>query len=76
MAATKSVTKFGAGVGEAIRRRRHESGLSMEKLAKKIGCTWQQLYKYERGQNRITVDRLYLIARALGVEVGSFFPEE
>ena len=38
-----------------------------------IGISFQQLQKYENGQNRISAGRLFGIAKALNVPVGWFF---
>jgi len=38
-----------------------------------LGLTYQQAHKYEKGDNRVAVGRLYLIARALDVEPAYFF---
>jgi transcriptional regulator with XRE-family HTH domain len=50
-------------------------GLSQEKLADKIGLTFQQVQKYERGTNRISASRLYHLSRLLDVPVRFFFDE-
>ena len=52
-------------VGAKVKSRRLMLGLSQEELAKSIGLTFQQVQKYERGTNRISVSRLIDIARAL-----------
>ena len=39
----------------------------------RIGVTYQQAHKYEKGINRIAAGRLSRIAQALGVEVGYFY---
>lgn len=44
-------------IGQRIRVRRQLLGLSQEALAKKIGITFQQVQKYERGMNRIGASR-------------------
>ena len=46
-------------IGQRIRVRRQLLGLSQEALAKKIGITFQQVQKYERGMNRIGASRLW-----------------
>ena len=48
-------------------------GLTQQQLAELVGITYQQAHKYEKGDNRVAVGRLYLIARALDVEPGYFF---
>ena len=40
-----------------------------------VGVTYQQLYKYESGTNRVAAGRLHAIARALGVDVSYFFAD-
>ena len=48
-------------------------GLILRQVAELIGVTYQQAYKYERGANRISADRLHQPARTLGVEPGRPF---
>lgn len=62
-------------VGAKVRARRLLMGLSQDNLAKLIGLTFQQVQKYERGTNRISVSRLIDIAKALKVPVNYFFTE-
>lgn len=61
-------------IGRRIFVLRQSKGLSREDLAFKIGISHQQLFKYEMGQNRITVDRLIDIASALDLKLLNFFP--
>jgi transcriptional regulator with XRE-family HTH domain len=61
-------------VGEAIRRARVEAGLSQTGLATAVGTSFQQLQKYERGDNRISASRLFALCAALNIEIGSVFP--
>jgi transcriptional regulator with XRE-family HTH domain len=60
-------------VGERIRLRRTELGLTQERLADALDVSYQQVQKYETGANRISAGRIYEIARKLDVEVGYFF---
>ncbi|SLN32610.1 helix-turn-helix domain-containing protein [Oceanibacterium hippocampi] len=60
-------------VGTRIRERRITLGLTQQELAERIGVTYQQAHKYERGINRISAGRLYNIAAALEVQVAYFF---
>jgi transcriptional regulator with XRE-family HTH domain len=60
-------------VGVAVRHRRKELGLSQPDLAKAIGVTFQQLQKYEKGANRVSMGRLSAIAEALQVPMSYFF---
>ena len=60
-------------VGARVRARRIALGLTQQELAEKVGITYQQAHKYEKGLNRIAAGRLAAIARALAVEPGHFF---
>ena len=62
-------------VGERVRRRRTQLGMSQEKLGKALSLSFQQLQKYEKGTNRISANRLYEISRVLEVPVSYFFDE-
>jgi len=70
MAAANPVDVY---VGGRVRLRRTLLGLSQEKLADKLGITFQQVQKYENGTNRVGASRLYDIASALEVDVDFFF---
>jgi transcriptional regulator with XRE-family HTH domain len=54
-------------VGERLRDLRNNRNLSQRSLGELIGVTFQQVQKYEKGTNRITVARLAEICQALGV---------
>ncbi len=62
-------------VGSRVRLRRNMLGMSQEKLGEKIGLTFQQVQKYERGANRIGASRLHDLSRVLDVPVSFFFDE-
>ena len=61
-------------IGKRILTLRKAKGLSREDLAFEIGISHQQLFKYEIGENRITVDRLIMIAEVLNLKIINFFP--
>jgi transcriptional regulator with XRE-family HTH domain len=61
----RKATQEDLKLGERIRARRLMAGLSQEALGEKLGVTFQQVQKYERGTNRITFVRLQQIADAL-----------
>lgn len=50
-----------------------EGRMTQEQLATHLGITFQQIQKYERGANRISVGRFFEIARVLDVPVARFF---
>jgi transcriptional regulator with XRE-family HTH domain len=65
--------RIDAHVGERIRLRRTELGLTQEQLAAALEVSYQQIQKYETGANRVSAGRILEIARKLGVDVGYFF---
>jgi transcriptional regulator with XRE-family HTH domain len=62
-------------VGSRVRLRRMLLGLSQEKLAERLGLTFQQVQKYEKGINRIGASRLFDLAQVLGVPVQFFYDD-
>ena len=60
-------------VGQNIRICRLQKGMSQTELGQRIGVTFQQVQKYEKGMNRVGAGRLTKIARVLNVPIGSFF---
>lgn len=62
-----------AHVGKCIRHRRWVKGKTQQKLAQAVGIRFQQIQKYETGQNRVSASRLWDIAHALDVPVSFFF---
>src|SRR5499433_409399 len=62
-------------VGGRVRFRRMLLGMSQEKLGEKLGLTFQQVQKYEKGINRIGASRLFDLAQVLGVSVQFFYEE-
>jgi transcriptional regulator with XRE-family HTH domain len=50
--------------------------MSQEALGKALGVTFQQVQKYEKGTNRMSVGRLMHIAEVLNVSVYSLLGEE
>lgn len=64
-----------AHVGSRIRARRGLLGLSQKDLGAKVGLTFQQIQKYERGSNRIGSGRLYEFSKILDVPISYFFDD-
>jgi transcriptional regulator with XRE-family HTH domain len=71
--ATRKSGPLDAMVGARIRMFRVNRGMSQTMLAERIGVTFQQVQKYERGANRVGASRLSQIASVLGVSVGELF---
>lgn len=63
-------------VGSRVRLRRLMVGMSQEALADRLGVTFQQVQKYEKGTNRISASRLQAIAEVFRVPPSFFFQEE
>lgn len=62
-------------VGRRLRDRRLSLEMTQEELGAKIDVSFQQIQKYERGTNRISVTRLLRLAAALDADVSYFYAE-
>jgi len=62
-----------AHIGSRLRLRRLMLGMSQEVLGEYLSITFQQVQKYEKGNNRISASTLYYIARILDVPVDYFY---
>ncbi|HEM8294823.1 helix-turn-helix domain-containing protein [Providencia vermicola] len=60
-------------VGDCFRLYRKEKGWSGKKMAEYIGISQQQLSRYERGVNAITVDMLVNILIILDIKLSEFY---
>lgn len=60
-------------IGQRVKQRRLEMGMSQERLAELLGVTFQQIQKYEKGANRIAASRLFDLSGALGVAISYFY---
>ncbi len=67
------IEKIDKIIGGRIYSLRVAQGIARKQLAKLIEVTPQQLQKYEKGTNRISVGRLVLIAKSLGEEISYFY---
>ena len=75
-AANRSRTQaksFNTHVGQRIRDKRNERGMSQTEVANALGVTFQQVRKYERGTNRVSASRLYDLSRILSLPLQIFF---
>jgi len=62
-------------LGERIRRRRRELGLSQSALGGRLGITFQQVQKYENGTNRVSATMLIKLSDALSLSVSEILQE-
>jgi len=64
---------FDIHVGENLRNIRKLKAVSQGDLATAIGVSFQQIQKYEKGENRISATRLYRAAQFLETDLMKFF---
>lgn len=57
-------------LGERLRDRRHELGLSQERLAEGTSLHWSFIGRIERGRANLTRRNILRLAEALGVDPG------
>jgi transcriptional regulator with XRE-family HTH domain len=69
----RSAGKPDVELGKRIRLRRVEIDISQTELADKLGVSFQQVQKYEKGVNRVGAARLQQIATALDVPITFFY---
>lgn len=60
-------------IGEKVKKKRRELGISQEELAERLGVTYQQVQRYENGMNKLNVENIQVIADALDTPVSYFF---
>lgn len=60
-------------VGARLREARILNRLTQTDLANRLGISFQQVQKYEKGTNRIGASRLFKMTVILGVSVSFFF---
>src|SRR5471032_1241071 len=72
----RSAGKPDIEMGKRIRLRRVEQRISQAELGGKLGVSFQQVQKYEKGVNRVGASRLQQIATALDVPVTFFYESQ
>lgn len=63
----RSARPIHSQIGARIRLARSNSQITQQELAGKLGVSFQQIQKYEKGVNRVDAGRLEQIASALNV---------
>ncbi|MFT4327752.1 MAG: helix-turn-helix domain-containing protein [Wolbachia pipientis] len=61
-------------VGEKVKSWRLERGYTQKDLAEKIGVKYWVILQYEKGNRRISIERLYTIAEALSISITDLIP--
>ena len=70
----QDIDPIDAYVGNRVKLKRNMHDLSQEKLGEKLGITFQQVQKYEKGTNRISASRLYQICNIFSTPIDFFLP--
>ena len=65
--------RLNLSIGERIRTRRHELGLTLKQVGGRTGLSVSLISQIELGKSAASVHTLYKVATALGVRVGVFF---
>lgn len=68
--------QFYKRVGEKIRRKRKERGLSQEGLAKAINLKRPSISNIEKGRQNLLLHTFYDIAETLGSDANSLLPDQ
>ncbi|MFT4327553.1 MAG: helix-turn-helix domain-containing protein [Wolbachia pipientis] len=61
-------------VGKKVKNWRLERGYTQKDLAEKIGVKYWVVLQYEKGNRRISIERLYAIAEALSISITNLIP--
>lgn len=69
----RTPTEMDRLVGQRIRLARKMAKLSQTQLGQIVGVTYQQIQKYENGNDRIGAGRLYGIAQSTNQSIAFFF---
>jgi transcriptional regulator with XRE-family HTH domain len=69
----RSATDVDGHIGKRLRELRITRRIPQSDLGKVLGITFQQIQKFERGDNRIAASQLFRLATHLGVSVDYFF---
>jgi transcriptional regulator with XRE-family HTH domain len=72
----KRVTEVDAKAGQRLRIRRTELGITQAAVAERLGVTFQQVQKYEKGANRLSVGRLQQLTDFLEIPMSYFFDDK
>jgi len=65
--------KFTDYIGIRLRQRRIELGLTQTKVSNYLNCSFQQIQKYEKGTNGLSVVKLKIFCEATSTDIDYFF---
>lgn len=63
-------------IGQRLRAARLEKKMSQSELGAALNVTFQQIQKYERGDNRVSASMLLKAAETLGLSITDLVPAE
>jgi DNA-binding XRE family transcriptional regulator len=72
-ASPRSANSVDEFIGKRMREGRLALNISQADLGEKLGVSFQQIQKYEKGVNRVSAARLFDICKALKVSLSSMF---
>ena len=67
---------FNKHLGNKLKLRRLALGLTQTKVAKAINVTFQQIQKYEKASNKVSLFKLHKIAEYTQKPLGYFVPNQ
>ncbi len=72
---TQRLHKIDVQIGHRLKELRIQSGVSQRELGEMLGVAFQQIQRYERGENRLASSTLWEISQKLGVPITWFFED-
>lgn len=69
----KSSSDLSRHMGKRLRELRSMKRITQTQLGEKLGVSFQQIQKYEKGNNHLNCDRLLAVAKILDVRINYFF---
>ena len=73
--ASKDPSNIDKHIGYKLKLRRVDAGMSQEALGEKVGLSFQQIQKYEKGTNGVSSIRLLQLSNYLKVPINYFFED-
>jgi len=62
-------------IGSRLKYYRIKNGMSQTLLGDNLGLTFQQIQKYEKGENRIPASTIYIISKLFQISTEEFLSE-
>lgn len=72
---TSEIDPVDKWIGKKLRELRNIERMTQQRLAQKIGVSFQQIQKYESCENRIYASKLYHISKVLKKDISYFFED-